>query len=167
MIKIITTVDPDYKKCVSGNVILITKGASINYLNMKTIFNGIFLIACLVFTSISLEAQNSKCDPNTCTTKNSGKYNIELAGCNNYLDIYVLDTLGHAIKNELIKGEVEFFYLDETSLIMPFNQFFKTNSLRAKVPCPGFYNCRVNLFIGKDNCKVYFNNECDLRAQLK
>lgn len=134
---------------------------------MKTILNSIFLIAFLVFTSTILEAQISKCDPNTCTTKNSGKYSIELAGCDNYLDIYVLDTLGQAIKNELIKGTVEFFYLDETSLMMPFKQFFRTNSLRAKVPCPGFYNCRVSLFIGADICEVYFNNECDLRAQLK
>ncbi|MES2131179.1 MAG: hypothetical protein V4506_02450 [Bacteroidota bacterium] len=134
---------------------------------MKTIFNSFFLIAVLVFISGSLRAQNLKCDPNTCTIKNSGKYSIELAGCDNYLDIYVLDTLGNPIKNIPIKGNVEFFYLDETSLMMPLKQFFRTNSFRAKVPCPGFYNCRVILTIGTDICEVYFNNECDLLAGLK
>lgn len=133
---------------------------------MKTIFTSFFLIAMLLSVSGSLCAQKSTCDPNACTTVSSGKYNIELAGCDNYLDIYVLDTLGEPIKNTPIKGRVEFFYLDETSLMVPFKQFFRTNSLRAKVPCPGFYNCRVTLLIGTDICEVYFDNECDLRVGL-
>lgn len=134
---------------------------------MKTLFKACFLFSFLFFMPGALNAQNSKCDPNTCTMKTSGKYSIELAGCNNYLDIYVLDELGKPLGNTLIKGNVEFFYLDETSLLVPFKQFFRTNSLRAKVPCPGFYNCRVILTIGTDICDVYFDNECDLRAQLK
>lgn len=133
---------------------------------MKTIFNSFFLIGMFIALSGSLCAQKSKCDPNACTIINSGKYSIELAGCDNYLDIYVLDTLGQPIRNVPIKGRVEFFYLDETSLMVPFKQFFRTNSLRAKVPCPGFYNCRVTLFIGTDICEVYFDNECDLRVGL-
>lgn len=133
---------------------------------MKTIFTSFFLMGMLLSVPGFLCAQRSKCDPNACTTISSGKYSIELAGCDNYLDIYVLDTLGEPLKNIPIKGRVEFFYLDETSLMVPFKQFFRTNSLRAKVPCPGFYNCRVTLLIGADICEVYFDNECDLRVGL-
>lgn len=134
---------------------------------MKTIFTSFFLMSMLLSVSGSLCAQKSTCDPNACTTVSSGKYNIELAGCDNYLDIYVLDAFGKPLKNVAITGQVEFFYLDETSLMVPFKQYFRTNSLRAKVPCQGFYNCRVALHIHTDTCEIYFDNECDLRAQLK
>lgn len=148
---------------------IIKKKITVNRLSMKPLVNSfftLFLMAMLCSVSGSVRAQKSTCDPTTCTVVRSGKYSVELAGCDNYLDIYVLDTLGIPLKNTMIKGRVEFFYLDETSLMVPFRQFFRTNSLRAKIPCPGFYNCRVTLFIGTDSCEVYFDNECDLRAGL-
>jgi hypothetical protein len=134
---------------------------------MKTVFNTCFLLGFLISISGTLSAQHSKCDSNTCTTKRSGTYRVELAGCDNFLDLYVLDASGSPLKNVPIKGDAEFFYLDETSLMVSLKQFFKTNSLRAKVPCSGFYNCRVILTIDTEICEVYFDNECDLRAQLK
>lgn len=130
-------------------------------------FSTCLLLFVLIALSGSLCAQSSKCDENKCTVKSSGKYSIELAGCDPYLDVYVLDIFGHPVKNKPITGTVEFFYLDETSLAVSFRQFFSTNSLRAKIPCPGFYNCKVSLLIGTEACEVYFDNECDLQARSK
>lgn len=133
---------------------------------MNTAFRNLFVIIFIFLISGTLSAQGKKCDPETCTMKCSGNYCIELAGCDAYLDIYVLDLLARPLKNKDIQGSVEFCYLDETSLTAPLKQFFNTNSLRAKVPAPGFYNCKVSLFIGQDTSEVYFDNECDLRVQL-
>lgn len=125
---------------------------------------SIFLfISSLLFTA-SLYAQGSTCEPNQCTTKASGKYKVELAGCSNYLDIYVLDADGMPLRNTTITGSCEFFYMDETSLITSFKQFFHTNSLRAHVPVQGFYNCKVKLIINNDIVEMYFDNECYLKS---
>lgn len=115
----------------------------------------------LVLMMCSTQAQEFKCDSSTCTIKHNGIYKIELAGCHNYLDIYVYDETGHSIKNSTIQGVAEFFYLDETTLSSPFTQFFKTHSLRAKIPVSGFYNCRGLLDIHGETVSVYFDNECD------
>jgi hypothetical protein len=123
------------------------------------------IIAILIFLcALTGQAQNSKCEPNQCTTKASGNYKVELAGCSNYLDIYVLDKNGEPLRNTAITGSVEFFYLDETSLITNFKQFFRTNSLRAHVPAQGFYNCKVKLIIDHEIVEMYFDNECNLRG---
>ena len=126
-------------------------------------FSTLLLILSLFFTT-SLLSQGSKCEPNQCTTKASGRYKVELAGCTNYLDIYVLDENGTPLRNIAITGTCEFFYLDETSLITNFKQFFRTNSLRAHVPAQGFYNCKVKLMIDHEIVEMYFDNECDLRS---
>lgn len=118
----------------------------------------------LLLLAHCMPAQGSKCDPNQCTTKASGNYKVELAGCSNHLDIYVLNQEAVPLRNMEITGTAEFFYLDETSLTTDFKQFFRTNSLRAHVPVPGFYNCKVKLIIGNETIEVYFDNECDLRG---
>lgn len=124
-----------------------------------------FIIAGLIFfCAPAAQAQNSKCEPNQCTTKASGNYRVELAGCSNYLDIYVLDSNGEPLRNTAITGSVEFFYLDETSLITNFKQYFRTNSLRAHVPAQGFYNCKVKLIVNHEMVEMYFDNECNLRG---
>ena len=130
---------------------------------MKQLSTLLLILSALLFTT-GLCAQGSKCEPNQCTTKASGRYKVELAGCSNYLDIYVLDETGAPLRNTSITGTVEFFYLDETSLISSFKQFFKTNSLRAHVPAQGFYNCKVKLIINNEIVEMYFDNECDLRS---
>lgn len=123
------------------------------------------LMCYFLFQGIVTNAQNSKCEPNSCTLKASGGYKVELAGCSNYLDIYVLDANEVPLRNTRITGTVEFFYLDETSLMTDFKQYFRTNSLRAPIPSQGFYNCKVKLTIGNEVVEVYFDNECDLRAR--
>ncbi len=123
----------------------------------------LLFVSCLFFTA-NLYAQGSKCEPNQCTTKASGEYKVELAGCSNYLDIYVLDAYGTPLRNTIITGSCEFFYLDETSLMTNFKQFFHTNSLRAHVPAQGFYNCKVRLTINNEMVEMYFDNECDLKS---
>jgi hypothetical protein len=130
---------------------------------MKHLSALLLVTSALLFTG-GINAQNSKCEPNQCTTKSSGKYKVELAGCSNYLDIYVLDQSGEPLRNTVITGSVEFFYLDETSLITNFKQFFRTNSLRAHVPAQGFYNCKVKLIIEHEIVEMYFDNECNLRG---
>jgi hypothetical protein len=124
----------------------------------------LLFIACSSLITSTINAQNSKCEPNQCTIKASGKYKVELAGCNNYLDIYVLDANGDPLRNTSITGSVEFFYMDETSLITDFKQFFRTNSLRAHVPVQGFYNCKVKLVIENEIVEMYFDNECNLKS---
>jgi hypothetical protein len=131
---------------------------------MKKIVTIMSVLWMLCFIQSLTYAQNSKCEPGQCTVKASGKYKIELAGCNNYLDIYLLDETHSPVSNKHITGTVEFFYLDETSLMTSFQQFFKTNSLRAKIPVQGFYNCKITLNVGTDIIVMYFDNECDLKG---
>lgn len=128
---------------------------------------NILCTTLLTLMMYSAQAQEFKCDSSTCTIKHNGTYKIELAGCHNYLDIYVYDEKGHSIKNSTIQGMAEFFYLDETTLSSPFTQFFKTHSLRAKIPVAGFYNCRVLLEIHGETVSVYFDNECDRLPEHK
>jgi hypothetical protein len=131
---------------------------------MKHIAIIISIVSILCSMPSLINAQNSKCEPGKCTVNISGKYKVELAGCNNYIDIYVLDETHSPVSNKHITGTVEFFYMDETSLMASFQQFFKTNSLRAKVPVHGFYNCKITLNIGTDIIVTYFDNECDPRS---
>jgi hypothetical protein len=128
---------------------------------MKTI-----LFMLLLSLAICLKSQQGQeCAPGACTIKEAGNYNIELSGCYNYLDIYVYDKQLKPLRNVEITGYAEFHYLDETVLRSEFRQYYRTNSLRAKIAGPGFYNCRVNLNIAGENVSVYFDNECDLRAE--
>lgn len=115
----------------------------------------------ICLATLSLKAQDFQCDSGTCTVKHNGKYTVELAGCNNYLDIFVYDAYMRPLKGKVIDGTAEFFYLDETSLSSAFRQYFKTHSLRAKIPVAGFYNCKVTLTIHDEVIEVYFDNECD------
>lgn len=128
------------------------------------LFPLFIVIATLVFSSQKLRAQQGHCQQGQCTIKTAGRYLVELAGCNDYLDIYVLDDNNLPVKNKEITGTVEFYYLDETSLIAGFKQFFKTNSLRAHIPAKGFYNCQIKLRIGFDTLEVFFDNECNLKG---
>jgi hypothetical protein len=125
-----------------------------------------FIFILLIFTASASISQEEKCEPNTCTTVAADRYKVELAGCTNFLDIYVLNSSGRPLRNIEIRGKVEFFYLDEAILDAKFEQYYNTNSLRAKIPSPGFYNCRITLTIDGSNIVVSFENECDLKAQI-
>lgn len=126
------------------------------------------LVLIIVFLNTSiLWSQTEKCEPSKCTREKSEKYIVELAGCYSYLHIYVLNQQGEALRDKEITGTVEFFYLDETILRGEFSQYFKTNSLRAKIPSPGFYNCRIALQIDEEYVVVAFENECHLQAKTE
>jgi hypothetical protein len=125
------------------------------------------LTSFIVFLIVSLGAQEYKCKPNSCTYKEAGKYILELAACDNYLEIYVLDSQLKPAKINIITGFAEFSYMDETFLITYFTRFSNTNLIKAKIPGPGFYNCRVSLEIDGDLVNAFFDNECDLRAGIK
>jgi len=126
----------------------------------------VLALLIVLFGSPAIWSQSEKCEPGGCTSKKTEAYVVELAGCYNFLHIYVLNKQGEALRNKEIIGSVEFFYLDESILKSKFSQYFKTNSLRAKIPSPGFYNCRISLSIDGEPVVVAFENECDLRARV-
>jgi len=128
---------------------------------MKKIMLYIF-----IFISALLGAQDSICKPGNCTTKISGKYKVELAGCRNYLDIYLLDSKNRPVRGEEIRGTVEYFFLDKSSISSEFEQYYRSNSLRAIIPSSVFTRCRITLEVNDEFITVYFNNECNLRVQL-
>jgi len=129
---------------------------------MKNIIAGL-----LVFFFLNNKAQVDLNETPGCTTKKAGHYLIELAGCNNYIDIYLYDLKGKQVRGIQVNGKAEFFYLDETCATSEFVQYERTNALRAVVPGPGFYNFKVTLLIKNDTISAYFDNSCDLRAQIK
>lgn len=102
-----------------------------------------------------------------CDTKKAGRYLVELAGCNNYIDLYLYHQRAKPVRGLEIKGKAEFFYLDETMTSSDLIQYERTNALRAEIPGPGFYNFKVTLIIKSDTISTYFDNSCDLRAENK
>ena len=70
------------------------------------------IIALITMISIhgSVHAQEFDCRPLTCTMKNAGDYNVELAGCRNTLDIYLYDKDLMPVRGKSLSGYVEFFY---------------------------------------------------------
>lgn len=129
---------------------------------MKAIFATLLLLL-----SLNSLAQINPNETPVCTTNKAGEYLIELAGCGNYIDIYLYDPKEKPVRGGIeLKGKAEFYYLDETCASSEFIQYEWSNSLRAEVPGPGFYNFKVTLVIQNDTISTYFDNSCDLRAQL-
>ena len=121
------------------------------------------MLPLLFFTGL---AQITPDQTPVCTTKKAGRYLVELAGCGNYVDIYLYTLREKPVRGTELKGKAEFFYLDESCARSEFIQYERTNSLRAEVPFPGFYNFKVTLIIQSDTISTYFDNTCDLRAQI-
>ncbi|WP_317897673.1 hypothetical protein [Aurantibacillus circumpalustris] len=129
---------------------------------MKQILSVLMLLFFLTDTAQIIHSETP-----VCTTKKAGNFLIELAGCNNYIDIYLYDLKEKPVRGIELNGKAEFHYLDETFSKADFVQYGRTNSLRAEIPGPGFYNFKVTLVIKNDTITTYFDNTCDLRAQAK
>jgi hypothetical protein len=128
---------------------------------MKTCLPIIALLCIL-----NSNAQERSIEP-TCAIKKAGHYLVELAGCTNYIDIYLYDLKEKPVRGLELKGKAEFFYLDETCASSDFIQYERSNALRAEIPGPGFYNFKVSLIIRSDTISTYFDNTCDLRAEIR
>jgi hypothetical protein len=121
---------------------------------------SLFLFLC---TLTAAWAQKRDCAPG-CVMKPAGNYFIELAGCNEYLDIYVYDIRKVPLRNVTLAGAVEFYYPDESVARAELIQYYTTNRLSARIAGPGFRNCRVLLQVNGKDVSALFQNECELRA---
>ncbi|PBQ30526.1 hypothetical protein CNR22_01660 [Sphingobacteriaceae bacterium] len=116
---------------------------------------------------ISTQAQTHACDANTCTRKRAGSYQIEVSGCINYMDVTIYHKNNKPLAGTELTGYAEFYYPDESCLTEELAQFARTNSLRVKVPYPGFNNFKIALIINGQTVYAFFDNDCNLRATLQ
>jgi len=112
-------------------------------------------------------AQTHTCDANTFARKAAGNYNIKVAGCENYIDIYIYDKKNKPLVDAVIMGHAGFYYPDESYLSEDLTQSSSTNALRVKVPYPGFSTFKISLIINGQNVSAYFENDNSLRATLQ
>ncbi len=127
---------------------------------MKKASKIIGLLSFLLFFAQGIYAQQKDIGPHGGRLKTTGNYRVELFGCENYLEVYVLDIDNDAINNANIKGSVEFFYPNQTTLSYPLVQY-GMDGFTAKIPVTTFYQCRVSLNINSEFIITEkFDNEC-------
>lgn len=122
-------------------------------------------VAFALLAAASVHAQAQLCTPGQCTTKSAGQYFVELSGCSNTLDLYIYDRNMQPVRSVVITGFVDFLYPDESVSCALFSQYHRTNFLSAKIPAPGFFNCRITLVVGGERIYTNFDNECLDRAE--
>ena len=107
-----------------------------------------------------VEAQQSGFGPHGGRLKRTGNYQIELFGCDNYLEVYLFDRDTNAINNNDIKGTVVFYYSGEASLSSTLIRY-GMDGFTAKIPTDTFLYCKPSFDIkGEYIISDKFENEC-------
>jgi hypothetical protein len=122
---------------------------------MKTILTlCFFLVSFLFYPQDSLV-----CGPHSGAMKKAGNYYVEMANCTDLFQVFVYSKNRKLIHNSILKGEVDFSYIDETFVTSPLFAG-KCNDLTASIPAKGFYKCKVTIMVEKELVQAFFDNEC-------
>jgi len=120
----------------------------------------IFFTVALFFLTQELNAQQKSFGPHGGRLKTAGTYQIELFGCNDYIEIYLFDGDANAINNGNINGTVAFYYNQQSTLICMLVRY-GMDGFTAKIPINTFLYCKPSLDIGgRFIITERFENEC-------
>jgi hypothetical protein len=119
--------------------------------------------ALLLFAALSLQfilsAQQLSRGPHQGVVKEAGLYKIEMLGCVDHIEVYLLDKDGQSISNYQIAGHVRFYFNNKTSQnspLMPYGQ----DGFSAKIPQSEFFNCIITIDILSKSVSATFESEC-------
>lgn len=128
---------------------------------MKRGLNYIRTIFCVIIVaSYTVKAQSNGIGPHGGRLKTANNCKIEVAGCDNYLEIYLYDRDTNAINNTNITGNVIFYYNNTAELNVPMVKY-GLEGFTAKIPINTFSYSKVIFDINSEfiiNQK--FENEC-------
>ena len=120
----------------------------------------IFFTVALFFSVQELNAQKKGFGPHGGRLKTVGDYQIELFGCNDYIEIYLFDSDTNAISNGNINGTVAFYYNQQSTLVGALMRY-GMDGFTTKIPITTFLYCKPNLDIeGRFIVTERFENEC-------
>jgi hypothetical protein len=117
----------------------------------------LLLLVCTVH--INAWAQKAERGPHQGQMKQAGHYKIELFGCTDHIEVYLLDKEGQAMSNYDIKGKVNFVFKNKKSqeiLLQPYGR----DGFSAKIPQSDFFNCTVTIEILSSPITASFESEC-------
>jgi hypothetical protein len=120
----------------------------------------------LFFLNSVLNAQQDSYGPHEGRLKKSNNYQIELVGCNNYLEFYLFDADTRAIDNSAIIGNVIFIYDGKSSLNKPLVHY-GIDGYTAEIPSNTFLYCKPSFNVNGVIVTAKFENECQINANKK
>jgi hypothetical protein len=127
---------------------------------MNLISKNITLTISFLFLTAALNAQQNGFGPHGGRLKTTGNYQIELLGCDNYMEVYLFDPDTNAINNNDINGNIEFFYNQQATLVGMLVRY-GMDGFTAKIPINTFLYSRPTLDIsGNIIITEKFENEC-------
>ena len=119
--------------------------------------------ALLLFAALSMQfisySQQLTRGPHQGLVKEVGLYKIEMLGCSDHIEVYLLDQEMQSINNHQITGHVRFYFNNKTSQdspLMPYGQ----DGFSAKIPQSEFFNCIVTIDILSKPISATFESEC-------
>ena len=127
---------------------------------MLSILKIIFFATALCLLTQKLNAQQKGFGPHGGRLKTVGNYQIELFGCDDYIEVYLFDADTNADDNNDINGNVEFYYNQQSTLISMLARY-GMDGFTSKIPINTFLYCKPALDIGGHIIVTErFENEC-------
>jgi hypothetical protein len=118
-----------------------------------------FLICYVLVSYLNGMAQPVERGPHQGQMKQAGHFKIELLGCMDHVEVYLLDKDGQAMSNYDIKGKVTFVSNTKNSKNIPLQPYGR-DGFSAKIPQSDFFKYTVTIEILSSPITANFENEC-------
>ena len=114
----------------------------------------------LLFLAINTYAQESERGPHQGAIRTAGHFKIELLGCTDHVEVYLLDKDAQEMSNYDIHGKVAFTFKNNITKEVPLQPYGR-DGFSAKIPQSEFFNCFVTIEILSSPITASFESECN------